>query len=1254
MRWTIRARSRTVNTPTETPAVVNPSHPLAILDVALALRKMVERVTPEEFNWQDAHYDYYSEQGRELLFLIANHEWVRATSEIVDVVRSDVIDTTIKTDIDLSRIKHEAFRGRSGRVWLPIAVLPPQDRQRQVEPDLFATVADAAGNLLPLLPADDLGHQMSAALAEIIVNMAVAHAPNRRDGQLPGDQESRPQVRPVAARDHRVLLSAAIYRLLRREPRRIGLPVPASAILTPADAAAILHDLAAGRDISSSESGFSGGTFRISEARTRLLGLLDGYTVYLAKRASPKDTKSSVPDAEFVPELAQRAIQVLQALAASTIVVVPVNFDTEPTVLTVRVPTRTLKPAWKKFSWRHIRTWRISPRSWLIRPSGHLRIDVLLPTADADRQIQIRLADGVSFELPATEPSCPGSPLPRLEIKVKTPQPLLDLAASVRAVFATRKPPWPPSLTQSLVDLAQAKTAAASHALEHYQLAPGPGAAPPPDDQEPDDRKKIRDVQRKLEHLRCGLPAATVVDNKKLASLRHWWEQERLGKLALYRRASVDQFDPRTVVARVDMIEDVAQRATPEHARVYADVNVDDRGYFSVARASTLMSLLLMTGVLAFLLIWHLANNHAKPVPEVLAIVLTLFVTIQAGRIDRPDRSTLHGQLSGTGSLLIAASVFPAVTLAVALAFEPAWWVADIWAGVCVAVQAGFVGLTLWGPLTVIRSPSFQRPGRLSVGQRRKYETEHLYYDHFEALRSDYWRNTTADALMTGRPAYGYLITQNTDNPKDPASSTPPKLEDLLRPRGEPGAAEESSSVLALLHSSTQCRGVTFVVFRGKAADNPSDDRLRRLHIHDMKDLHLDADRLAPADNVSSTVDLFVGVDRHALPSMAEHPLIKVLQAAKNKLITLEAQLPVPAPTGAHLDRQWARVRVALRDTKDIHRLTEFLDEIYQNVVVPDRSGDLIAVQATPSAQSRAITDSPTDTAQDGQAPQKALLWGGDLDVSAIPAIADEPDDARTWHQIAIYADARSNIESEITQCLPADYQHYQLAHLNYAVLHGTAEIILLLHKTDWRTSESFARRWAGTLARRWAAPTGRRRAPAAAPEGKTELSGGQPHMVIDKNVSLRQLGPLTQHPLLRIRYRAQDRPGAFLNIVQAIGEFLEKESPPIPREHWSISFARLQVATGQIALGHLTIRLHDVTQDRQRWNSGKTEQMAREVSARAGLLATVGEQAGPPRNPDGTQDPVVRVDFVSKDPPHQPTRSARGKRTAPGTGVQP
>src|SRR5215469_11703046 len=132
------------------------------------LLRMVEMVSAEEFSWQEAHYDHDSRQGRELLFLMANHEWVRATSEIVDITRSDAIETTIRVDVDLSQITHEAFRKRTGRLWLPVAILPPltilplQTGQRRFEPDLFATVTDAAGNPMPMLPAADLWHQISA------------------------------------------------------------------------------------------------------------------------------------------------------------------------------------------------------------------------------------------------------------------------------------------------------------------------------------------------------------------------------------------------------------------------------------------------------------------------------------------------------------------------------------------------------------------------------------------------------------------------------------------------------------------------------------------------------------------------------------------------------------------------------------------------------------------------------------------------------------------------------------------------------------------------------------------------------------------------------------------------------------------------------------------------------------------------------------------------------------------------------------
>src|SRR6202035_5110070 len=50
-------------------------------DVALRLDYMVGQITPEEFGWQDANYDRDSALGRELLFLIADNQWVRATSE---------------------------------------------------------------------------------------------------------------------------------------------------------------------------------------------------------------------------------------------------------------------------------------------------------------------------------------------------------------------------------------------------------------------------------------------------------------------------------------------------------------------------------------------------------------------------------------------------------------------------------------------------------------------------------------------------------------------------------------------------------------------------------------------------------------------------------------------------------------------------------------------------------------------------------------------------------------------------------------------------------------------------------------------------------------------------------------------------------------------------------------------------------------------------------------------------------------------
>src|SRR6266566_7762527 len=64
-----------------------------VYELAKDLREKVKPVSPDEFYWQESHYDHDSRQGRELLFLMANYEWVRATSEIIDIKRSDAIET---------------------------------------------------------------------------------------------------------------------------------------------------------------------------------------------------------------------------------------------------------------------------------------------------------------------------------------------------------------------------------------------------------------------------------------------------------------------------------------------------------------------------------------------------------------------------------------------------------------------------------------------------------------------------------------------------------------------------------------------------------------------------------------------------------------------------------------------------------------------------------------------------------------------------------------------------------------------------------------------------------------------------------------------------------------------------------------------------------------------------------------------------------------------------------------------------------
>lgn len=1201
-------------TPAENQASARALEAKAVLRMAQDLLAMVEMVNLDEFRWQEDHYDHDSRQGRELLFLMANHEWVRATSEIVDISRSDAVETTIKIDIDLSRISHEAFRARAGRLWLPVAILPPQADERharrrsasavgrvegglplpggnsRLEPDPFATVTDAAGGLLPLLPDVDLRHQIAAALAEIIVKMAVSHLPSTSDDQpRPHAGEERAKEPPVATLDQRLLLSAAIYQML---------------------------SLGTSRSIDPAESKPTTRTPRLTRARTALAGLLGVYIESLERAASIAERRveaaaartgnEPVRGAQFTPELARRAILVLQALAESVIVVVPLDYKTAPTVLTVRVPTRALNQISKWFWYR--------PHTWLIKPSGHLEIDVLLATPDTDRQIQVNLPDGVLLDEPASVAGSARGEFPHLDIDVNIPPSLLDLSASMKQVAVaqaySRVRRWPMGLVESFAELARLKSAAALATLQHYEARYAYSES---------QTAAMGNPYAILKQLATDLDRLTPVSDAALDRIREAWQRFRIGKLSLSRRTSTDRLSPQTVVARMDMIEDVAQRATPKQAKVYVDVTVDDRDYFSIARSSAFMSLILMVGVLAFLLFWQ----KAAPTPEVLAIVLTLFATIQASRIERPDRSTLQGQLFAIGNALIAASMLPPVTLAVVLAFRQGGSTAEIWAGGCCFAQLFLMVIMRWGPLT----PT----GSFSIGRRRRdFETDPLDYRHFEALRSDYWQNTTADALMIGREAYGYVFWQLA-RPSSESDLASPKLRPLLNWDKE-SLPEESSSVLALLRSGTQRQAVTFVVFRGTPDQEEWDKWLDEIgvrqpvalrrdtadhkDIYDLKKIDLDPGRLTPTDSVTSTADVFVGIRRAEMPVIKEHPLVVVLKTAKRRLIVLDAQLPVPAPLKWYDDWKWARIRVALRDSDDIGRLTRFVDKLQEEMTHPENCRYVVAVRV---ASVPRIVKFPAGVSSIRGKDSEAQVLTADLDIVNCAAVSAEPPDARTWRLLVICADARSNIESDIIQHLASVREHFQLAGLTYALLHGTAVIVLLVHERNLSANSDLQRE--------------EDRAAQLQIALQKEPAWAKLRVVIDKRLSRRELEPVSpdKSPLLRVRFRWRDRPGASLNVLNSVSTVLGEELTGLRQKDWSVSYARIQVVTGQVALGMLTIRMHIHAEEISGWNFSKMEEIGRKIETLAAAEAVKRKTPSPGDELDKPEDPVISIDRIKR-----------------------
>ena len=242
--------------------------------------------------------------------------------------------------------------------------------------------------------------------------------------------------------------------------------------------------------------------------------------------------------------LTQRVVEMLWAFTETIVVVVAVDRAVTPTLFTVHAPTRRLHE-----TRRPIVGW----------PRAQLLIDLLLPSSDADRQIQVNLPDGVSFDNSRTT-----TPRGGMAIAVRRPRPLEHLYSLMTELTEhSERRPRPGPVLRCIADMATAKSDAAVEALRHHLV----GSNGDPDTH----LQATWNTRDKLAKLRFELDELSADHSSSIKLQRLWHGGDWIPK-TMYRPTMVDTLSPRAAVARAAAIEDVTQRATPVYARIQVNV----------------------------------------------------------------------------------------------------------------------------------------------------------------------------------------------------------------------------------------------------------------------------------------------------------------------------------------------------------------------------------------------------------------------------------------------------------------------------------------------------------------------------------------------------------------------------------------------------------------------------------------------------------------------------------------------------------
>jgi hypothetical protein len=1108
----------------------------AARDLLGGLRPHLRAVTEQEMRAQDETFDKDSRAGRELLFLLADDEWVRASTETVRLENASTVSTTLRFDVDLSAVSHEAFLDGDEQLELPLLVLRPPDDGSALASSVVVRHGDSRE--LPV-PQSEVFHRFAAALSEILLGLAMQ--------QLAAG--------PAApSRDQRLLLGAALYRYLHDA---VDSTAPGTSSDRPLDRPAVLT--------AAHRSAFE----RVDATLAHFLRVLEG----AADEGGPSEARPPArpPSDPRLPtdlRLALRAARVLDSLRGAVCIVTVVDRQAAPGTYEVELPIRRVRRASR----------RLLPRVRLL-PRARFSVDLLLPAPDCDRRMTLELPPGTAIARAGRR----GQPPVEALVAADRPRALDQLELVMDQLLARQRLPGRPEATDTvLAQLGLAASESVEQTLRRYRPEGG---------EDPPGFGALRSELGRFAQSR---------DPDALRQAVSGWARSAGLPARLQRVLRVGTPTGESVLVTAPAVVEPDQRGQRHRGRLRVDVVLGDFPLRATAILNGSMGLALMLVVLALLFLFPpdaaatAAAAAAGTTPEpfdrqVLSGALTLFSAIQAARIEHLDRSSLRGWLGAAGYLLVAFSLMPPIVLAMALAFEE---VSRNAVQACMAA-IGLQSLVL-AALWLLRGERFGPFDRLLGWPALRVVPIHDPA-RVDVLVAPWWRRTVADSLLLGREAHAYVVEQGGDSLADllqaprrgltgAAMEMASTFRGILRP-GTPAPSSRavpparSANILGLVRAGAGGRSLTFVVFR----EEPSEEWQRG---HHAEGVQVDVERLVSRETPMTVVSVTVGA-----PATPEHDgdrvLGSVLEAlARHELTLDEVQLPVPPPVltraevpdgavgadGAGL--AWFRVRIRVRDS-DIGPLAAALDDL-AGLAPPGGLHALVGVAggragwlagAMPPAASPLVPVRPEDLdvlglrspAPGGPGPNGS----GQAGVTELRS----PD----WLVAALCGDARTGIERDVVRWVAAHRPTLHLTGFTAALMHGMAVVFLLGHETSVHAPGELP----GFDELRAEHPGDRLEVRCAGWWELPDLVGAG---------GLAGLSRGTDEQLLRVQLRSPETPGTLAGSLEALNRGLTELAPEdasgggwrkVERarspEVW---FARMGVVEGRIDESVLTLRV--------------------------------------------------------------------------------